>query len=51
MKRLQSQGMGTKSKQAEPLTEQEDELLWERGLLGESCLQTLRDTIILLNGL
>ncbi len=51
MKQLQSQGVGTKSKQAEPLTEQEEELLWERQLLGESCPQTLLDTIIFINGL
>ncbi len=36
IKGLHSQGMGTKSKQAEHLTEQEEELLWERQLLGES---------------
>ena len=50
MKRLQAQGVGSKKKQAEPLTEQEEEILWEKGLLGDSTPQTLLDTIVFMNG-
>ena len=51
MKRLQSKGVGSCSKQAEILTEEEEELLWERGLLGDSTPQSLLNTMIYCNGL
>ena len=51
MKRLQAQGIGSKKKQAEPLTEQEEEILWEKGVLGDATPQTLLDTIVFMNGL
>jgi hypothetical protein len=51
MKRLQSQGIGSKKKQAEPITGQEEELLWEKGLLGDATPQSLLDTIVYMNGL
>ena len=51
MKRLQAQGIGTKKKQAEPLTEEQEEILWEKGLLGDATPQTLLDTIVFMNGL
>ena len=51
MKRLQQRGVGTTAKQAEPLSEAEEEVLWEKGLLGDSSPQTLLDTIIFMNGL
>ncbi len=38
-------GLGTKKRQAEPLSEEEKELLWEKGLLGEHCAPTLVDTV------
>ena len=51
MKRLRSSVIGSKEKQAEPLTEQEEEILWEKGLLGDATPQTLLDTIVFMNGL
>ena len=34
MKRLQSKGLGSKRKQAEPFTVEEENTLWEHGILG-----------------
>ena len=51
MKRLQSEGIGSKRKQAEILSEAEENLLWERGFLGERTPQTLLDTMVFCNGL
>ena len=42
MKRLQSMGLGSKHCQAEPLTEGEEELLWESGQLGDFTTSTIR---------
>ena len=42
--------MGSKKKQAEPLTV-EEKLLWERGMLGDATLQSLLDTFVYMNGL
>ena len=44
MKRLQSLGIGAKKKQAEVLTETDEDLLWAKGLLGV-------DTVVFYNGL
>ncbi len=35
MKRLQSKGLGSKKRQAEPLSLDKEEILWEKGLLGD----------------
>ena len=51
MKRLQAQGVGSKKKQAEPLTVEEEELLWKKGMLGDATPQSLLDTIVYMNGL
>ena len=51
MKRLQSQGIGSKKRQAEVLTVEEEEVLWEKGLLGDATPQSLLDTIVFYNGL
>ena len=51
MKRLQSTGIGSKQKQAEPLTRKDVEILWEKKLLGDSTPQSLLDTIVFFNGL
>ena len=46
MKHLQAQGVGTKKKQAE-----QEKILWEKVLLGDTTPQTLLDTIAFMNGL
>ena len=51
MKRLQSNGTGLKKRQAEVLTEDEEDLLWKKGLLGDRTPQALLNTIIFYNGL
>ena len=51
MKCLQAQGVGSKKKQAEPLTVEEEELLWKKGMLGDATPQSLLDTIVYMNGL
>ena len=51
LKRLQSNGVGSKRRQAEPLAEEEEEILWQKGLLGVSSPQTLLDTMLFMNGL
>lgn len=50
MKRLQSKGLGSTHKQAEPLTEDEEELLWEK-ILGGHSPETLLQPMIFMNGL
>ena len=37
MKCLQAKGLGSNKRQAEPITEQEEDKLWEMGLLGDHC--------------
>ena len=51
MKRLQSLVVGSKHRQAEVLTEEDEELLWQQGLLGDSSPQSLLDTMIFMCGL
>ena len=51
MKRLQSSGKGSNKRQAEPLIPECEELLWEKGLLGDSTPQALLDTMIFYNGI
>ena len=51
MKRLQKSGLGSHKKKAEPLTIEEEELLWQKGLLGSHSPQALVDTMVVLNGL
>ena len=46
MKRLQEQGVGSVKRQAEILTEADEETLWEKGLLGDSTPQSLVDTMV-----
>lgn len=51
MKRLQSKGLGISKRQAEPISQMEEEKLWEMGLLGDHSPQALLDTMIFYNGL
>ena len=51
MKRLQRAGLGSKKKKAEPLTAEEEELLWTKDLLGSGSPQALVDTMVVMNGI
>ena len=51
MKRLQWKGVGAKKRQAEVLTEANEELMWSKGLLGNATPQNSLDTVIFYNGL
>ena len=50
MKRLQSAGMGSVKKQAEPLTLEEEEQLWEKKILSDHSPKALLNTIMFMNG-
>ena len=51
MKKLRSSGLGVKRKQAEPISIEDENALWEKGLLGERDPQTLLDTMLFLCGI
>ena len=51
MKCLQQKGLGSKGQQAEPLTEEEEEILWSKELLGDHSPQALLKTMVFMNGL
>ncbi len=52
MKRLRNSGLGSKTKKTQPLSIEEEEILWQRGLLGKSNPQALLDTtMVVMNGL
>ena len=51
MKRLKSMGLGAVKKQAEPITEEEEELLWSKGLLGDHSPRSLVNTMVYMCGL
>ena len=52
MKRLKaSAGVRLVPKQAEPITEAEEEMLWEKGLLGSHSPQSLVDTMVFMAGM
>ena len=50
MKRLQRKGLGSKRRQAEPLTADEEEKLWTTRQLGDHSPQALVDTIFFMCG-
>ena len=51
MKRLNQKGVGSKKRQAEPISTTEEEQLWECGVLGDHCPQSLLNSVFYLNGL
>ena len=51
MKRIQKKGKGSTKKKAEPLTVKDEELLWEKGVLGDHSPQALLSTIFFMSGL
>ena len=45
MKRLKSQGVGSKKRKVEPLTVEDEEFLWEKGILGDHSPQALLNAV------
>ena len=50
MKQLHGEGLGAKKRQAEPISQEEKELLWEKELLGQHSAQALVDTMPCMSG-
>ena len=50
MKRLTRKGVGSEVKQAQAFTEEEEELLWRVGALGDGAADVLLDTMVFLIG-
>ena len=50
MKRLQKQGLGSKTRQAEPLSVQDEEQLWTKILLGGHNGRSLVNTMLFMCG-
>ena len=46
MKELKSEGVGLETKQAEPITEEEEMRQWDLNILGDSSPQQLVDTMV-----
>ena len=51
MKTLQKPGVSYKTRKSEPLTVEEEELLWKKRLLGKSNPHALVDIILVMNGM
>ena len=51
MKRLHASGLAVQKRQAEPITIEEENALWEKGVLGKSDPKTLLDTVLFLCGI
>lgn len=51
MKLLKKSGVGVSKKQAETITYNEEDILWEKGFLGESSPQVLLDSMVWMSGL
>ena len=49
MKQLHSSGIGVSRKQAEPITPNKEERLWQSGQLGDGSLQSLFNTVLYYN--
>ena len=50
MKRLKGRGLGVVKKQAEPITEEEEELLWSKAPLGDHSPRALANTMVYMCG-
>ena len=50
MKNLTRSGLGITVKQAKPILEDEEDILWSKGLLGDSDPKTLVNTLVFLFG-
>ena len=50
MKRLKQAGTGSRKRQAEPLTQKEEELLWKKRILGDHSPQALLNSVFFFNG-
>ena len=51
MKCLQTVGVGSIQMQAEPITEKEEEIPWDRKMLGDHSPEALSNTMFYVNGL
>ncbi len=51
MKRLQATGLGSKVNKADVISEEAEETLWQKKLLGDHSPQSLVDTVLYMNGL
>ena len=51
MKRLQASWIGIVQQKAEPITFEEEEILWQKGNPGDRTPQSLLDTMLYMNGL
>ena len=51
MKRLQSAGIGVVHQKAEPITFEEEEILWQKKILGDHTPESLVNTMVYMNGL
>ena len=51
MTRLQAAGLGSEKWKAEPLTHEEEEILWTKGLLGSHNPQAIVNTVLFMKGI
>ena len=51
MKCLQAAGIGVTQEKAEPITFEEEEILWEKSIIGDATPHSLLDTMLYMNGL
>ena len=51
MKKLHAKGLGTSVKRAEPIRQEEEDALWENGVLGKGSPQALLDTMVYMCGM
>ena len=49
MKQLKSAGLGSHVRKAEPLTPEEEEIIWGKGILGDSTSHALLNTMLFQN--